>query len=113
MRAQAAYSGAALAAAFLLLAATAAAHPKAAVAPRLQIAIHEQGKDRHSGQTAGTFTIDLALPGFAATGKTHISHAPGTGTSRANAQPPAATYDAAPCSASAAWAAARRASGTR
>jgi len=78
MRGQAVYSGAALATAVLVLAAIAAAQPKAGIASKLQIAIHEQGIDHHNGGPKGTFTIDLALPGFAARGKTRISNAPGT-----------------------------------
>jgi hypothetical protein len=78
MRGQTVYVCAAQAAAVLLLAATAAAQPSADVASRLPIAIHEQGIDHRSGGPNGTFTIALALPGFAASGKTHIANAPGT-----------------------------------
>jgi hypothetical protein len=80
MRGQAGYAGAALAAAALILATIAAAQPKAVVASELQIANHEQGIDRYNGGPNGTFTIDLALPGFAASGTTHISSGPGTTT---------------------------------
>jgi hypothetical protein len=77
MTRQALYSGAALAAAALILTSAAAAQPRSGVASQLQIAIHEQGIDHQNGGPNGTFTIDLALPGFAASGKTHISNTPG------------------------------------
>jgi hypothetical protein len=77
MRGQGVYLSSALVAAVLILAATAAAKPTASMASKLQIAVHEQGIDHHNGGPNGTFTIDLAVPGFAASGKTHISNGPG------------------------------------
>jgi hypothetical protein len=79
MRGQAVYLVAALAAAALTLTATASAQPRAAAASRLQIAIHEQGTQKMNVHdwTYGAFTVDLALPGFASSGKTRISAGPG------------------------------------
>ena len=77
MRGLAACSSAVLAAAFVLLTATAAAQQTDGAASKQQIAIHEQGVDHHVGGPNGTFTIELALPGFAAAGKTHIANGPG------------------------------------
>jgi hypothetical protein len=80
MAGQALWSVTALAAAAFALTATAAAEPKVTVASKVQIAIHEQGKDslKPGGATGGTFTIEVASPGSTPTsGKTRITQVPG------------------------------------
>jgi len=61
----------------LFVGAPAAAQSKGAVPTKVQIAIHDQGTaPKASGSPHGIYTITVALPGFAAGGKSRISFDP-------------------------------------